>query len=88
MSNAAVSLATTQPRSNFPITSGLIPCRSRAAYKVVSSIKTIEKAPSKVGSTASALASTLSPCWPAISAVIISVSVVARSLSPDLLLFF
>ena len=77
ISSAAVSDATTQPRSSFPITSGRTPWRSRAAYKVCSSIKTSEKAPSSFGRTASALASTFfSSCRP-ISAVIISVSVVA-----------
>ena len=77
MSRAADSDATTQPRSSLPITSGRTPWRSRAAYKVCSSIKTSEKAPSSFGKTASALASTLfSSCRP-ISAVIISVSVEA-----------
>ena len=77
ISKAADSDATTQPRSSFPITSGLTPWRSRAAYKVCSSIKTSEKAPSSFGKTASALASTFfSSCRP-ISAVMISVSVVA-----------
>ena len=77
ISSAADSDATTQPRSNFPSTSGRTPCRSRAAYKVFSSIKTSENAPSNLGSTARALASTLfSSCNP-MSAVMISVSVVA-----------
>ena len=40
MSSAAVSLATTQPRSRRPSTSGRMPCGSRAAYSVSSSIKT------------------------------------------------
>ena len=35
MSSAAVSLATTQPRSSRPSTSGRMPCGSRAAYSVV-----------------------------------------------------
>src|SRR5690242_16954743 len=34
MSSAAVSLATTQPRSRRPSTSGRTPCGSRAAYSV------------------------------------------------------
>ena len=42
MSRAAVSLATTQPRSSRPSTSGRMPCGSRAAYSVVSSIQTKE----------------------------------------------
>ena len=77
ISRAADSDATTQPRSSFPITSGRTPWRSRAAYKVRSSINTSEKAPSNNGNTASALASTFfSSCKP-MSAVMISVSVVA-----------
>ena len=40
MSRAAVSLATTQPRSSRPSTSGRMPCGSRAAYSVPSSIQT------------------------------------------------
>ncbi len=42
MSRAAVSLATTQPRSSRPSTSGRMPWGSRAAYSVVSSIQTNE----------------------------------------------
>ncbi|CAB5002466.1 unannotated protein [freshwater metagenome] len=77
ISRAADSDATTQPRSSFPITSGRTPWRSRAAYKVCSSINTSEKAPSSFGRTAIALASTFfSSCRP-MSAVMISVSVVA-----------
>ena len=45
MSSAAVSLATTQPRSRRPSTSGRMPCGSRAAYNVDSSEKISEKAP-------------------------------------------
>ena len=40
MSRAAVSLATTQPRSSRPSTSGRMPWGSRAAYSVDSSIQT------------------------------------------------
>ena len=40
MSSAAVSLATTQPLSSPPSTSGRKPCGSRAAYSVCSSMKT------------------------------------------------
>ena len=81
ISSAAVSEATTQPRSSLPITRGRTPWRSRAAYKVFSSMNTSEKAPSNFGRTAIALASTFfSSCKP-INAVMISVSVVApRSL--------
>ena len=77
ISSAADSDATTQPRSSFPITSGLTPWRSRAAYRVRSSIKTNEKAPSSKGRTASALASTFFSFCNPIKAVMISVSVVA-----------
>ena len=42
MSRAAVSLATTQPRSSRPSTSGRMPWGSRAAYSVDSSIHTNE----------------------------------------------
>ena len=48
MSSAAVSLATTQPRSSRPSTSGRTPCGSRAAYSVSSSMKTRLKAPLQV----------------------------------------
>ena len=77
MSSAADSDATTQPCSNLPITSGRTPCRSRAAYKVCSSIKTRENAPLSWGRTSSAEDSKFLPSWAAISAVMISVSVVA-----------
>ena len=76
MSNAALSDATTQPVSSLPSTNGRTPCRSRAAYKVCSSIKTRENAPSSCGNTAIALASTFFSSCSAIKAVIISVSVV------------
>ena len=49
MSRAAVSLATTQPRSSRPRTSGRTPCGSRAAYRVCSSMKTRQKAPRSCG---------------------------------------
>ena len=77
ISNAADSEATTQPWSSFPITSGRTPLRSRAAYKVCSSIKTSENAPLSIGRTSSAELSKFFPFCAAISAVIISVSVVA-----------
>ena len=77
MSSAADSLATTQPVSNFPITRGRIPWRSRAAYKVFSSINIKENAPCNVGKIESAFASTLPLFSSEINAVIISVSVVA-----------
>ena len=57
MSSAAVSEATTQPRSSRPSTSGRMPCGSRAAYRVCSSMKTKQKAPRSRGSTSSAAAS-------------------------------
>ena len=49
MSSAAVSEATTQPRSSRPSTSGRMPWASRAAYRVFSSIQTNEKAPRRLG---------------------------------------
>ena len=55
MSSAAVSLATTQPRSSRPSTSGRKPSGSRAAYSVCSSMNTRENAPRTSGSTASAV---------------------------------
>jgi hypothetical protein len=58
MSSAAVSLATTQPLSSRPSTSGRKPCGSRAAYSVCSSMKTSEYAPLASGSTAAAARST------------------------------
>ena len=60
MSSAAVSLATAQPRSSRPSTSGRKPCGSRAAYRVCSSMKTSENAPRTRGSAARALSATLS----------------------------
>ncbi len=58
MSSAAVSLATTQPVSSRPSTSGRKPCGSRAAYSVCSSMKTSEYAPLTSGRTAAAALST------------------------------
>jgi len=74
MSSAAVSLATAQPRSSRPSTSGRKPCGSRAAYKVCSSMKTSENAPRARGSAASALSATLALRGSANSAVSTSVS--------------
>ncbi|GAE81383.1 hypothetical protein JCM18920_3142 [Cutibacterium acnes JCM 18920] len=45
MSIAAVSEATTQPLDRRPSTNGRMPCGSRAAHKVWSSMKTRLKAP-------------------------------------------
>ena len=59
MSSAAVSLATTQPLSSRPSTSGRKPCGSRAAYSVCSSMKTSEYAPLASGSTVAAAVSTV-----------------------------
>ena len=58
MSSAAVSLATTQPLSSRPSTSGRKPCGSRAAYSVCSSMKTSEYAPLTSGRTVAAAVST------------------------------
>ncbi len=82
MSSAAVSLATTQPRSSRPSTSGRMPCGSRAAYRVSSSMKTRQNAPRSRGSTCIAACSVDSPGKVASSAVTREVSVVA-SLSSD-----
>ena len=57
MSSAAVSEATTQPRSSRPRTSGRTPWGSRAAYRVCSSMNTKQKAPRRRGSTSRAAAS-------------------------------
>ena len=81
MSSAAVSLATTQPLSSRPSTSGRTPCGSRAAYRVSSSMKTRQKAPRSRGSTCIAASSVLEPGNVAISAVISAVSVVASESS-------
>ena len=57
MSMAAVSEATTHPLERRPSTSGLIPCGSRAAHRVWSSMKTRLKAPLRWGSTWAATSS-------------------------------
>ena len=49
MSSAAVSEATTQPRSSRPSDSGRTPYGSRAAYRVFSSMKVRQNAPRTVG---------------------------------------
>ena len=78
MSSAAVSEATTQPRSNRPRHSGRTPNGSRAAYSVVSSMNTRQNAPRTPGSSSSAACSTLvSAAQPASSAPRMSESVVA-----------
>ena len=78
MSSAAVSLATTQPRSRRPSTSGCTPCGSRAAYRVCSSMKVRQKAPRRVGSSSIAACSIdVSPAACASSAATRSESVVA-----------
>ena len=61
MSRAAVSLATTQPRSSRPSTNGRTPCGSRAAYSVSSSMKTRLNAPRRCGSTSCAACSIVIP---------------------------
>ncbi len=88
MSSAAVSEATTQPRSSRPRTSGRMPCGSRAAYSVCSSIHTNENAPRTCGSSSAARSSTVWPGWSASSAVRTLVSLVdpdgsRRSSSPS-----
>ena len=84
MSSAAVSLATTQPRSSRPSTSGRTPCGSRAAYSVSSSMKTRENAPRSLGSTSSAACSVECPGKVDISAVINDVSVVQPPNEPGI----
>ena len=85
MSSAAVSQATTQPRSRRPRTRGRMPCGSRAAYRVCSSMKTKQKAPRSRGSTSSAVASSERSGSSASSAVTSAVSVVLpRASSPPL----
>ena len=81
MSSAAVSLATTQPRSSRPSTSGRMPCGSRAAYSVVSSMKTRQNAPRSSGSTSSAASSSERSGCAASSAVTRSVSLVASGVA-------
>ena len=77
MSRAAVSLATTQPRSKRPSVSGRMPCGSRAAYNVFSSMKTKEKAPRTSGNSCSAAVSSDTSGWVAKRPERTSVSVVA-----------
>lgn len=79
MSRAAVSLATTQPRSSRPSTSGWMPSGSRAAYSVVESMNTRQKAPRSFGSTSIAEASIDWSGWLASRAVTRWVSDVASS---------
>jgi hypothetical protein len=81
MSSAAVSLATTQPRSIRPSTSGRTPWASRAAYSVLSSMKTKLNAPRRPGSTSNAAASTERSGRLASNVVTSAVSDVARSAS-------
>ena len=57
MSSAAVSEATTQPRSSRPSDSGRTPCGSRHAYSVFSSMNVRQNAPRTVGSSSSAACS-------------------------------
>ena len=47
----ALSLATTQPRSRRPSTSGRMPYRSRAAYRLCSFMNTKQNAPASCGSS-------------------------------------
>src|SRR4249919_2878565 len=54
MSSAAVSDATTQPRSSRPSDSGRTPYGSRAAYSVFSSMKVRQNAPRTFGSNSRA----------------------------------
>lgn len=77
MSRAAVSLATTQPRSSLPSTSGRTPCGSRAAYRVSSSENARQNAPRRVGSSSSA-----APSMP-LSAAVSASSPQTRSESLD-----
>jgi len=77
MSSAAVSLASTQPRSSRPSTSGRTPYGSRAANSVCSSAKTSENAPRTRGSSRTAASSRpMSAAVAASSSVIRSESVV------------
>ncbi len=64
MSRAAVSEATTQPRSSRPSDSGRTPNGSRAAYRVFSSMKIRQNAPRTVGSSSSAACSMLESAAP------------------------
>ena len=90
VASAASSLATTQPRSSRPRTSGRMPCGSRAAYRVSSFIQTNENAPRSCGSTSIERCSSEVSGWWASSAVTRPVSLVDdsrarawRSSSPD-----
>ena len=76
VASAASSLATTQPRSRRPSTSGRMPCGSRAAYSVFSFIHTKQNAPRSSGSTSSARCSSEVSGWWASSAVTRPVSLV------------
>ena len=64
MSRAAVSDATTQPRSSRPSDNGRTPCGSRAAYRVFSSMNVRQNAPRTVGSSSSAACSRLESAEP------------------------
>ena len=78
MSSAAVSEATTQPRSSRPRDSGRTPNGSRAAYSVFSSMKVRQNAPRTVGSSSRAACSSVASAAPwASSAPRMSESVVA-----------
>ena len=74
MSRAAVSLATTQPRSSRPRTSGRMPCGSRAAYRVFSSMKIRLNAPLTFGRISAAASSMVRSGYPASIEVRMSVS--------------
>src|SRR5271165_4693250 len=78
MSSAAVSDATTQPRSSRPRDNGRTPYGSRAAYNVFSSMNVRQNAPRTVGSSSSAACSRVESAAPwASSAPSMSESVVA-----------
>ena len=79
VASAASSLATTQPRSSRPRTSGRMPCGSRAAYSAFSSIQTKENAPRSCGSTSRARSSSVLSGWCASSVVTRPVSLVDDS---------
>ena len=74
MSSAAVSLAITQPRSSRPSTSGRMPCGSRAAYSVFSSMKIRLNAPLTFGRIFAAACSIVRSGYPASIEVRMSVS--------------
>ena len=75
MSRAAVSEATTQPRSRRPSTRGRIPCGSRAAYSAFWSMKVKQNAPRSRGRMSRA-ASQAEPSKQAMRAVTSEVSLV------------